>query len=422
MNKLRVLTLCHGHPALVPGGTEWVAHDLFRAMRDDDRIEPAFLGCVSPLHRPSPPDQPLQAMGRSADEWLLWVGDFDAFLIAPADAKAFAHAFGRLLGELRPHILHVHHFSRIGLDALIIARRLLPRSRIVVTLHDYHLLCANDGLMVSTVSGRPCRSATPDACHACLPAVPQRLFALRRLHVRNLLGLVDRFIAPSRFLRERFIAAGLPPRAIQVIPNSLPEALPAPIDGGERPRQRFAFFGNIAPHKGVLVALAAAARLKERLPEAELRLYGGMHFQPEAFRLAFATALAEAKPIASHIGPYEREDLPRLMAAVDWVVVPSTWWENAPLVILEAFQHRRPVICSDQGGMAELVHDGVNGLHAGMGDAADLARVMMRGAVEPGLWHRLAMAAPRVPTLRESLDRHLYLYAALLHNEEALSA
>ena len=52
------------------------------------------------------------------------------------------------------------------------------------------------------------------------------------------------------------------------------------------------------------------------------------------------------------------------MAEVDWVVVPSIWWENAPLVIQEAFRHRRPVICGDIGGMAEMVRDGVDGLHA----------------------------------------------------------
>ena len=55
-------------------------------------------------------------------------------------------------------------------------------------------------------------------------------------------------------------------------------------------------------------------------------------------------------------GPYDHDrDLPRLMSEIDWVLVPSVWWENSPLVIQEAFQHGRPVICSDIGGMAEQV-------------------------------------------------------------------
>ena len=51
------------------------------------------------------------------------------------------------------------------------------------------------------------------------------------------------------------------------------------------------------------------------------------------------------------------------MARIDWVVVPSIWWETGPLVVMEAFQYGRPVICSDIGGMSEKVTDGVNGLH-----------------------------------------------------------
>ena len=64
------------------------------------------------------------------------------------------------------------------------------------------------------------------------------------------------------------------------------------------------------------------------------------------------------------------------MRAVDWVVVPSIWWENAPLVIHEARAAGRPVICSGIGGMAELVEDGVTGLHVPPGDAAALAETM----------------------------------------------
>ncbi len=82
--------------------------------------------------------------------------------------------------------------------------------------------------------------------------------------------------------------------------------------------------------------------------------------------------------------------MPGLMADVDWVVVPSTWWENAPLTIGEAHFHGRPVIASGIGGMAELVRDGENGLTVRPGDAADLANVMRRAIEQPALWRRLA--------------------------------
>ena len=71
------------------------------------------------------------------------------------------------------------------------------------------------------------------------------------------------------------------------------------------------------------------------------------------------------------------------MASVDWVVVPSIWWENSPLVIQEAFLHGRPVICSDIGGMAEKVDDGVNGLHFRTGDPRSLAQAIRRATSSP---------------------------------------
>ena len=77
------------------------------------------------------------------------------------------------------------------------------------------------------------------------------------------------------------------------------------------------------------------------------------------------------------------------MANVDWVVVPSRWWENSPLVIQEAFMHKRPVICSRIGGMGEKVTHGVDGIHFIAGDPADLAEQIRVAASTPGLWEQL---------------------------------
>ena len=101
---------------------------------------------------------------------------------------------------------------------------------------------------------------------------------------------------------------------------------------------------------------------------------------------------SRARPHRANVtfaGSYERADLAELMARIDWVVVPSIWWETGPLVVWEAFQHGRPVICSDIGGKSEKVTDGVNGLHFRRGDPESLARVMEHAAETPGLWDEL---------------------------------
>ncbi len=63
--------------------------------------------------------------------------------------------------------------------------------------------------------------------------------------------------------------------------------------------------------------------------------------------------IEEAGPRVRFYGAYQNAEMPRLMQSVDWVVMPSIWWENSPIVIQEALHHRRPVICSNIGGMAE---------------------------------------------------------------------
>lgn len=421
MKPERILFICHGHPSLVPGGTELVAHDLFRTIRDKGEAETMFLGCVSRLHRPSRPEIGFQAVGGARDEMLLWVGGFDRFMLGHTDTAPVAKSLTELLSSFRPEVVHFHHFALIGLEALAMIRRVLPQARIVATLHDYHPICANDGLMVTT-AGSLCDRANPDSCHACLPEMAQHRFAARALHMRNMLQLVDRFIAPSRFLKERFVSWSLAADRIDVIPNGLPALETKLAATPDRQRRTFGVFGTIAPHKGTTVALAAIERVAREVPDASLRLHGGLNFPSDAFRRDFETTLCEAGDAATHAGPYRREDLPALMAGIDWVVVPSTWWENAPLVILEAFRHKRPVICGGIGGMAELVADGVNGLHVRPGDVAGLARAMRRAAQEDGLWDRLVGGIPRVPSLDDSVKQHMTLYTDLTGRREARSA
>lgn len=67
--------------------------------------------------------------------------------------------------------------------------------------------------------------------------------------------------------------------------------------------------------------------------------------------------------VVQWVGPYQPDELRARMAAVDWVVVPSIWWENSPMVIQEAMVHGRPLLVSDIGGMREKVKDGVTGFH-----------------------------------------------------------
>jgi glycosyltransferase involved in cell wall biosynthesis len=151
-----------------------------------------------------------------------------------------------------------------------------------------------------------------------------------------------------------------------------------------------------------------------RASDVTLRLHGAnIEHQPQQFQDRFNALLQAAGETVAMVGRYRPTDLSALMAAVDWVVVPSIWWENAPLVIQEAFAHGRPVICSDIGGMAEKVTDGVNGLHFRAGDPQSLADVIARAVGTEGLWDDLVGGITQVHDLSTHVETLCDLYAEL---------
>jgi glycosyltransferase involved in cell wall biosynthesis len=138
-------------------------------------------------------------------------------------------------------------------------------------------------------------------------------------------------------------------------------------------------------------------------------LHGGTAYQTDAFLEEVQAALAAA-PAARLKGSYLPADQAALMAEVDWVVVPSVWWENAPLVVLEAFRHRRPVICGNVGGMAEMVRNGVDGMHAPVNDPAGLAQALRTAIETEGLWEKLVAGIQPPAGMAEIAALHMQHY------------
>jgi glycosyltransferase involved in cell wall biosynthesis len=98
-------------------------------------------------------------------------------------------------------------------------------------------------------------------------------------------------------------------------------------------------------------------------------------------------------------GPYLNRDIGSVLANIDMIVVPSLWFENSPLTIQEAFACGVPVITANAGGMAEMVRDGIDGLHFRIGDAADLREKLLYVIEHPQVLDTFRRNIPTVNTI-----------------------
>lgn len=343
--------------------------------------------------------------------------------------------FAEVLELCTPDVVHFQHLMYLSIGCVAEARR--RGTPVVFTLHDYWLQCARFGQRVHADSSI-CRTIDFARCGDCLSSfkfaqspLERRAGALltglrsatgvdlgraavrvSRLLAREpcprpesaaesgagpgpdrgdlaarlaqeveqrdrdfrerLLPLVDRFLSPSRFLREEFIRWGLAPERISFLRTGIDLEHFRPRPRTPSPVLRVTFLGTLAPHKGPHVLLDAWERLEPALrARGRLKLVGPSRHHPEYVRALEQRADALGVELA---GALAREAVAEELANTDLLVVPSVWFENSPLVILEALAARTPLLVSDIGGMAELVEEGVSGFRFPVGDSAALAR------------------------------------------------
>jgi glycosyltransferase involved in cell wall biosynthesis len=282
--------------------------------------------------------------------------------------EAIFHELGDLFRRERPDIAHFHNtFPLISPAAYYAAREMgVP---VVQSLHNYRLLCVNASLYRD---GRVCEDCLgrlvpwPGVVHACYrgsraaSGVVASMLAIHRTR-RTWSNLVDVYIAAlTESAREKLIQGGLPAEKLVVKPNFV-----YPDPGPGQGRGGYALFvGRLAPEKGVDTLLAAWKRLGRQIP---LKIVGDG---------PLANCVSEAARTSSQIewlGKQPADRVLALMQEAHVLVVPSTWYEGFPRVIVEAYAVGLPVIASDLGAMASLIAHGRTGLHFRPGDPQDLA-------------------------------------------------
>jgi len=345
-------------------------------------------------------------------------------------------AFRRVLERERPDVVHFQHLIHLSATLVDVARE--EGVGTLLTLHDYWALCARvqlirpDGVRCDENQGAGCYLCVKDrhldrigaakVAGALLGPVGELAAGLagqdeyaevmdRNEVVPRSFAAADLRVSPSRFLRRKFVdTAGFDAHTLVYSANGmrtdhvrLTSKRPDPSG-----RVRFGFVGTLVWYKGGATLVKAMRRLAGL--NCVLNVFGG--FDPERDE-HHAELRQLAGPNVVFRGRFDNAKLAEVYAEIDVLVVPSIWFENAPITIQEAQLLRTPVVASDIGGMAEFVRHGVDGIHFRVGDDGDLAAVMARFIAEPDLAETLARSVPHVKTIQEDAAATEFRYRQL---------
>jgi glycosyltransferase involved in cell wall biosynthesis len=311
-------------------------------------------------------------------------------------------AMEAVLDRVRPDVVHLHNIYHQLSPSILrpIKRRGI---RTVMTLHDYKLACPTYQFLDN---GKICEACVPGkfrhaALKACNGSRSASALAAVELTLHTVLGAykpVDVFICPSDFMLRKMREAKVFPERLTHIPHFCDLAQ---IEQATAPGAGVLFAGRLSSEKGVDTLIDAAALLPEGIP---VTIAGD---GPDMRELQARAERAGVSDRVTFAGRLPSGELHRRMRDAAVVVAPSRWYENQPMVVLEAFGAARPVIATNLGGFPELITDGVTGRLVKHDDPTALAHALTALASDPVRAHEMGVAAHRDAIERFAIDPHL---------------
>jgi glycosyltransferase involved in cell wall biosynthesis len=275
----------------------------------------------------------------------------------------------RLLQRVRPDIAHGHNiYHHISPSILgLLKKRGVPT---VLTLHDLKIACpaynmlARDGVCERCRGGKIHNVVTNRCINgSALMSLVVGMEALVHKMLRSYRRHVDLFVVPSRFYVDKFVEWGWPRELFRYVPNFVDVA---GLEPRYEPGDSFLYFGRVIRQKGVSTLIRAAA-------EAGITLQiAGTGPDLETMRQLAGSLNANVK-FLGHISGSALHDTVRAARAV---VLPSEWYENAPVSVLEAYALGKPVIGARIGGIPELVRENDTGVCFASGSVTELAAAL----------------------------------------------
>ncbi len=452
---MKILQVVHGFPPHNNAGTEIYTYHLSRHLRAQGHAVEIFCRVDD---RPRKPFElmTIEREGLRIHEINNRMQNLKSFEWTYRN-PTIADAFASLLLAGAPDVVHVQHLTLLSTDLIEICRD--HNVPVVMTLQDYWMICQKGQMQQD--DGTNCAAPIDTACDTCLRSsatfssvaqtaaqaldrvVPgfarqgSRLRAIaksgfqavaerrkkpseeverierRQNHIRRMLSMVDAFVAPGEYIKQKFVAFGVPTEKILRIDQGIDKSFIAQLNSKSNDRVRFGFVGSLMKSKGVIPLLEAYSQLETG--KTELNVWGETAQREDIAAVEAAIERYGQRPDIAIRGGFPIDRKAAVFSEIDVLVVPSTWQENTPFVIQEAFACGIPVIASDIGGIPEMVTDNVSGLlvPAGNVDALAAALGKLRDWDEV---RRLAQGAPQIPDIANNAAAYSAIYETVSAN------
>lgn len=317
-----------------------------------------------------------------------------------------------LIEDTQPDLVHIHGIAHE------ISPSILPGIKkfdipIIQTLHDYKLLCPNTNFVSNNELCERCKGHNyfQVVRHRCKRgSLPASLLAGIELYVHKALKLyekhVDTFISPSQFLADKVKSYGIQNPVVN-IPNFID------IDDFQpdfEPDDYFVFFGRLVETKGIRTLIEAMPKVKK----SKLLVAGSGELEEELKQYCVDHKIENVE----FLGYLDTSRIIPLLQKAKFVVMPSEWYENYSMAVLEAFACGTPVLGAKIGGIPEQVIHGETGLLFESGNEDELAERLNEMLDDPKGTIQMGRNARRFVETNNSPASH---YAATIALYEQLT-
>ncbi len=403
---MRILLIIHGYPPYYMAGSEVYTYNLAQELAKRNEV---FV-----FHRIEDKNLPLYECFDSEDNGvkIRCINNYepenatfyDKYLNPKID-----NMFRDYVKLVKPDVVHIGHLSHLSTQIPIIAKREfgLP---VLFTIHDFWMFC-HRGQLINPENWKICPLPNTKQCTRCAayhyqnPDFAFELIREREEHIKQVIDCIDVFFAPSHTLEKFFVDMGVDKSKIFYSKYGFNVSKICKRTKLLHDTITFGFMGRIIYTKGIHILCEAFSKLNGN---SRLVIWGDAENN-------YGRELKEKYPDnrIEFKGSYHTDDLQKVLDSFDILVCPSIWLENAPLVIQEAQCAGIPILTSDKGGMAELVHNGEDGYTFELGNADDLCSKMQNIVNNPQKLLSLKPSLEQVRSIKEDAEFCMQKYENL---------